>query len=286
MKLNLQLIIIAACVLACPISVASQNVGIGTNTPLQKLHVEGNTFVKDSISIGIAQPKANLDLRGTALIRGSNTNPFSLNLNSGVEFFLGRSANGVLPSGLTSGDLAFHWGGIDGGFKHLLSTRHSSNSFYENAFDFYVNTSTHFNGTANKLAISVSGAGTNIPNGYLAVGTQSWPLQKFYVNGDAKIENDLTVTGNMNMGYVNLSQDYVINPNSRGVFVLACPNGLQLIGGGGGHPDFNAAVVDVTVHYSGPETNSFASTTWKLIVSNTANSTRTIRVNCICARIN
>jgi len=44
------------------------NVGIGTATPLQLLHVQGTTYVSGSIGIGSTQPIQSLDVVGSALV--------------------------------------------------------------------------------------------------------------------------------------------------------------------------------------------------------------------------
>ena len=38
----------------------AQNVGIGTTTPLQKLHVEGTTYLNGNVGIGTTNPNAPL----------------------------------------------------------------------------------------------------------------------------------------------------------------------------------------------------------------------------------
>lgn len=51
--------------LCCAMTSKAQNVGIGTTTPLQKLHVQGNAYIKDSLGVGINPARAALDINGT-----------------------------------------------------------------------------------------------------------------------------------------------------------------------------------------------------------------------------
>ncbi len=46
----------------------AQNVGIGTSTPLQKLHVEGTTFLNGNVGIGIAIPLARLHVNDSSVL--------------------------------------------------------------------------------------------------------------------------------------------------------------------------------------------------------------------------
>lgn len=75
----------------------TQNVGIGTANPQKKLHVEGSTYLKDSLAIGTLNPQANLHVSGQAglLVSGSYVNGTAIpNLGSGsrLAFFPNKSA--------------------------------------------------------------------------------------------------------------------------------------------------------------------------------------------------
>lgn len=133
-----------------PLGARSQNVGIGTNLP-----------------------QAKLDVNGSALMRGGNSNfIYPLALTPAVEFFFGRTAIGDKPAGLTEADLAFNWGGAGGGYRHFISTRHDSNPRSRgNAIDFYVNNS--FNqfesivpDSGNLRMMSVTGEGVKIDSNF------------------------------------------------------------------------------------------------------------------------
>lgn len=58
-------------VLVTTLAANAQNVGIGTNTPLQTLHVEGNVYVKDSFGVGAVTPLQKLHVEGKGYIKDS-----------------------------------------------------------------------------------------------------------------------------------------------------------------------------------------------------------------------
>ena len=102
-------------------------------------------------------------------------------------------------------------------------------------------------------------------------------------NGDAGLARDLTVTGNINAGFVSQFRDTNISGNSYGEYGIGCPAGTYLLSGGGGHRDYNNAQADVTLNYSGP--NSANPNEWLIRVTNTSGSSRAIRIYCNCARL-
>src|SRR5688500_2732186 len=131
MKQNYFFSILTFAFLVLSITSFAQNVGVGTTSPLQKLHVEGNSYIKDSLELRIVNPVAILDVNRTVLLRGNNTNTFTDSLRTGVEFFLGRTASNAMPTGLSKPDIALNYGGRDGRYRHFIATRHD-NKFFNN----------------------------------------------------------------------------------------------------------------------------------------------------------
>ncbi len=230
----------------CLLNLQAQNVGIGTTAPLQKLHVDGNTYIKDSLSIGIDSAKARLDVKGSTLLRGGNTNPFTVPLVAGTEFFVGRANNGALPAGLTNADIAFNWGGTGGGFRHFISTRHHNvASSSVNAIDFYLNNSVAAGsssapGTGSILGMSVTANGVSIgtttPSNPLHVvsanniGTAYFVNSHFQGDGVLGINNATTGFSGNGAGVVGLT------PQLYGAGVWGenqNPDGTGIIGVGG-----------------------------------------------------
>ncbi|MFD1257977.1 hypothetical protein ACFQ3S_14305 [Mucilaginibacter terrae] len=81
------------------------NFGIGNTSPVQKLHVDGNTYLNGNVGIGVSAPTQKLQVQGNALINGavginndmtgisqSNLNKYSMFVNKGIlseEYALG-----------------------------------------------------------------------------------------------------------------------------------------------------------------------------------------------------
>ncbi|GAB2956856.1 hypothetical protein GCM10027048_23900 [Hymenobacter coalescens] len=128
-----------------------------------------------------------------------------------------------------------------------------------------------------------------LDNGNVGIGTGN-PSARLDVSGSARVRDaatvggDLTVQGTTAVGWMLVTSDDAIGGNSRGQFVLLCPAGMRVLGGGGGHRDWNAAASDITVNYSGPDPAA-PETRWRLIVSNTSTSSRAVRLYCTCARV-
>jgi hypothetical protein len=169
-KKNLSAAIACTIIIFCNRGFA-QNVGIGTTAPVQKLQVEGSTYIKDSLGINVAFPSAKLDVKGTVLLRGINSNILPGSLKAGVELFTGRNSNGSLPTGLTRADLAFNYGATGGGYRHFISTRHSNFNNEGNAIDFWINNSALYSAstapdTGNVRMMSITADGVKIDSNF------------------------------------------------------------------------------------------------------------------------
>ena len=147
---------------------SAQNVGIGTNMPLQKLHVQGNAYITDNLGVNSSLPQARLDVNGTTLIRGGSGNILSTPVTAALELATGHNADGSLPIGAGAVDMAFQYAGPGGGFRHFISTRHDVIvGSPGNAMDFYINSSSLASGSTgpgsgNVRALSLSAASAGI----------------------------------------------------------------------------------------------------------------------------
>lgn len=103
------------------------------------------------------------------------------------------------------------------------------------------------------------------------------PVQSLEVLGN------IAYTGNLIMGVQYVFKNYNISGNSRGVNYCGCPVGTKLIGGGGGHRDYNSALSDIEVAYSGPAPDN--TNEWRLMVQNTSGSSRALLIYAICAKV-
>jgi len=286
-----------------PVFTFAQNIGIGTNTPLQKLHVEGNTHIKDSVSIGIVNPKAKLDVLGTALFRGQNQNTLAAPAKSGVEFFLGRASNGALPAGLANGEIAFNYGEAGGGYKHFITTHHNFTPLSTgNAINFYINnsflsTASAAPGSGNLLQLAITangvGVGKALPTemldveGNANINGKLVVVDSVVVQGDMRVVRNVSVAGYVNMGYQMLTSEYSIPPSSAFTIYLHCPGATRAMGGGGGIKDvLSDQYKDILIHYNGPDPK-IPGSGWVMAITNKNNSeARTVLIHCSCARIN
>jgi hypothetical protein len=142
--------------------------------------------------------------------------------------------------------------------------------------------------------LDIVGAGTTQNSRKVTVWAEGGTLFKGAVvtNGDAQVfgnaivDGNLTVNGIIGAGLTYQFNDYVLSSGNLGLYTIACPSGTRLLSGGGGHRDFNVAAADINVNYSGPDLFAPLSN-WRLLVTNSNGSaSRTIRIYCICAKIN
>ncbi len=79
------------------------NVGIGTNNPVQKLHVQGSAYFSDKVGIGVTSPgsTAKLDISGDGGIVVNNTNTYGVGIQAAGYWgvFAQGTAYGVRSQG-------------------------------------------------------------------------------------------------------------------------------------------------------------------------------------------
>ena len=120
------------------------------------------------------------------------------------------------------------------------------------------------------------------------------PNYELDVNGTANANNLyalnevraplITATNYFNMDVQYIRREYTVPGNNRSYYNLPCPQGYQILSGGGGHRDNNSAARDITINYSGPDPNN-PSIAWRLMVTNTSGSSRAVVLFCNCAKI-
>ncbi len=190
-------------------AIIHDSLAIGLAVPANRLSVAGRANI-DSLGLGIISPEAKLDVNGSLLLRGTNTNNYSSTLKAGVELFTGRGLTGTLNPGQTLADMAFNFGGTGGGYRHFISTRHQNQSNIPgNAIDFYINNSSIAEGsfepgTGNRLQLSISAAGVGIGG---AVTNNNYKLQ---VSGNTNIQGTTVMTDTLYVPVI--SQDAFTAP--------------------------------------------------------------------------
>ena len=112
-------------------------------------------------------------------------------------------------------------------------------------------------------------------NGNVGINTTN-PQAKLEVNGS------VYVSGGISGIHVNrIMNTYSLGGKKRAEYFCNCPAGTKLIGGGGGHRDYNGAAGDIQVNYSGP-LPGYENTTWRILVRNTSSSSRAVVVWAMC----
>jgi hypothetical protein len=112
-------------------------------------------------------------------------------------------------------------------------------------------------------------------NGNVGINTTN-PQAKLEVNGSIALTG--TVIG---IGIKRVERSFSLGGKTRAEYICSCPTGTKLIGGGGGHRDYNSAATDIQVNYSGPLPGA-ESTTWRLLVYNTSSSSRAVVIWAMC----
>ncbi|HEX8315789.1 MAG TPA: hypothetical protein VF609_12395 [Flavisolibacter sp.] len=300
---------------------SSQNVGIGTNVPLQKLHVAGKAIV-DSLGIGIPSPQAPLqfsnlvanrkivlydDLLNNHQFYGFGINPGQLRYQTALQqtdhtFYSGYSAdssvellrikgtgNVGIGTATPTAKLDVAGKGKFNGDLILTSNDPGGTWLYLNNTSGaatgwkLVSSGTATPGGAGNLY--VYDAANNAAVTVLANGNtgigNSTPAEKLEVNGNIK------TTGYIKAGHVIVSTNYMLPANSNTIQQCSCPPNTTLIGGGGGNITMSDVQIrGVSVSYSGPDLDpAFSTVRWTLLISNATAFAAQIRAYAICARI-
>ncbi|OON69786.1 hypothetical protein [Hymenobacter sp. CRA2] len=176
---------------------------------------------------------------------------YSTNDADKIYFTQGGGANGSKLSHSTGGQLDYYAG---------------PNNANVGVHRFFTGTAL---GWQERLRIAASGN--------VGIGTVN-PQSTLDVNGD------VAVRGQALLGYTQLVTDQNVLGNGLKNIILSCPGGMRVLGGGGGHRDFNSAVKDITVNYSGPDPAD-PEHSWRVTVTNASSSGRAVRAYCTCARL-
>ncbi len=116
-------------------------------------------------------------------------------------------------------------------------------------------------------------------------------LNNFYANKNLYVNEDLSVTGSASVSgrlSTGLSRPFVdVNVPANTILEIFCncPSNTDVIGGGGGHRDYNNAAQDIVINYSGPDIGG-QTFRWRVVLTNrNPTDARAARVYAVCSRI-
>ena len=292
----------------------SQNVGIGTSNPQQKLDVAGSVAVKDSLGIGVVFPNAPLQFANTV----TNKKLVLYDDNNGDHQFYGFGINPGILRYQSVTDHAFYSSINAGNSLETMRIKANGNVGIGTASPtarLDVGGNAKITGDLNVVNNSIGGTWlylTNTsasPTGFKMIATGPANVGgagnlAFYNNANAAVVT-IKQAGAMGIGTTNPTEALDVRGNiaASGKFMLDvsyhfvdfsvegntvfrgqcnCPAGKKVMSGGGGYSDFTIQADDISINYSAPFATGDA---WTMTVKNTSPDTRQIKVWAICARV-
>lgn len=195
-----------------PYFLLSQNIGIGTNTPVQKLQVEGTTYLNGNV--GIRHPNPSFPLSFSEDLGDK----ISLWSNSGNSYGFGIQGSLLqIHTDIPLADIAFGYGSSDG-FTETLRIKGNGNVGIGTSVPAYP---LSFNGNlGDKISLWSDGSGA-----HYGMGIQSGLLQLFSQNPFADIAfgygssiaftERMRVKGNGNVGIGTSNPQFLLDINNR-----------------------------------------------------------------------
>ncbi|HVF98073.1 MAG TPA: hypothetical protein VM871_12155 [Flavisolibacter sp.] len=235
--------------------------GQGASSSLELLRLKAN----GRVGIGNSNPSYTLDVAGTSRVVGDfiHTSADA----GGTWVYLSNTSN--LPTG---------W--------KMVTTPSPSAGNGGNLYFYNINNTSALTlqqngnvGIGTNLTVGVKVTAPTLSADFLDadnVAAGSVSANNIQSNGN------IAASGQFQMGLQQISETTTLAGGFQTELICNCPSGTKVIGGGGGHRDNNLAQSAISVNFSGPKTDGSG---WRVLLNNSAPSSRTIQVWAICARV-
>jgi hypothetical protein len=302
-----RIFISTCCALLLMTATYAQNVGIGTNQPNASaaLDIQSNNkgLLIPRVDVAAVAAPAN----GLMVF---NTNPAAINgvglyINMGtsitpqwVRVASSESGNFIRNQQTLQQNSGFNISGngtIGGVLVAGSNTNLTTSLEIRSSSTFATGLSMRNSSNNGYWTLRVNGSGSVVPGAFVLHSVNSNNTPVIVVDGKVGINKvtapteALDVNGNIKasvfmVDLITRRYDFSMSANSYYIATIPCPGGYRLITGGGGHRDYNSAVRDIELAYSGPDPDA-PTTTWRLLLQNTSNSSRAAVIFCNCAKV-
>ena len=217
------------------------NVGIGTGNPLQKLHIEGKAYVKDSIGIGTSTPHAQLQLSNAT---GNRKIVMWEMANNPHQFFgFGVEASGMMryQVPVSSNDHIFYSGASSSTSNELMRITGTGNvgiGVSSPLQKFHLVGNAYVNGIVG-IGISSPQATLDVARGIALLGTARFQGTTFHSHFNYATTEDTYIRGGKTGSHVIINDQSGLGNVGIGLIGLVPGNKLDVASGSarsGSHP--------------------------------------------------
>jgi hypothetical protein len=291
----------------------AQNVGIGTDSAVQKLHVAGSAYITDNVGAAVANPVYKLDVGGRMRLRSVSNTSTSAGMwlnntnNTSKVAFIGMQADdfvGFYSSSLNNFGFGMNTqnGNVGIGTNYpvykldvagrirLRSLTNQPSGLPGIWFNKLQNglSPAALIGMYNSSIMGVYGLqnsawtlASNLDLGFVGIGTVA-PSAKLQVAGTIKATGNIKAGDKTNIGIEYVRNTGTMQVSQKGEFFCTCPAGKKAINGGGGQVIFANESRLINLNGSGPVADGSG---WRVLLYNeSGNQTLPIEIWAVCVK--